>query len=43
MIVPDPKIGALHMGLKTQNDDFLENGCSYFNLNLVIYGGQVRK
>jgi hypothetical protein len=32
------KIGALKMGFKTHNDDFLENGPSDFHYSSVIYG-----
>jgi hypothetical protein len=35
-----PKISALQVDPKTQNDFFIENICNYFNLILVIYGNR---
>jgi hypothetical protein len=37
MNITAPKIGALQMSFKIQNDDFLENGCNKFDYISVIY------
>jgi hypothetical protein len=38
-----PKLGALHMGPRTQNRDFLDDNRSDFEIILVDYGGHLPK
>jgi hypothetical protein len=43
MNIPAPKIVALQVAPKEQNNDFLENGSSDFYYISVIYGDHVCK
>jgi hypothetical protein len=41
--ITSPKIGVLHVGSKSQNDDFLEKGSNDFLLISVNYGDLIPK